>query len=176
VEPAGASRGGAVITACCGCFVKRTRAVKCVVSCGSVWFGSEVRGELRLRLVRQWPRADEPAIRGQIFALGMKYRLNRQRARLVPVEFERRQKVHRFDGFHMPAGKHPEGGFGKGFDAHHAGQDGRAVDLMIIEERLNPGIERRLDGEAVVKSHTGDLADHRSLRHDVRKKCLFRVT
>ena len=94
----------------------------------------------------------------------MNHRLDCQRARLIPVELERRKKVHIFDSFHMPARKHPEGGFGKGFDAHHAGQHGRAVDLMIVQERLNVWVERRLDGEAVVKAHACDLADHRPLR------------
>ena len=154
VDPAGASGGGAVTPTGRGCFDKPHT-------------GRKVRGYLRFRLIRERPRAGQSTIRYQVVTLRIKYRLDRQRARLVPVEFERRQKVHFFDGFHMPAGKHPEGGFGKGFNAHHARQDGRVVDLMIVQERLNLWIQRCLDGETMVKSHACDLADHGSRRHGV---------
>ena len=81
----------------------------------------------------------------------MNGRLDRHRARFVPVELERRQEVHVFDRLDMPAGKQAQGSFGKRLDAHDTGQHRRAVNLVIVQERLNRRVQRGLDREATVE-------------------------
>ena len=60
-------------------------------------------------------------------------------ARLVPIELERRQEIYLFDRLDMPAGKHDSEQLPQSLDAHDAGQHRRAVDLMIVQERLDAG-------------------------------------
>ena len=64
----------------------------------------------------------------------------------------------------MAANASPEAwqrSFGECLDPHDAGQHRRAVDLVVVQERLNLRIESGLDREAV-KSSARDRADHRS--------------
>ena len=64
----------------------------------------------------------------------------------------------------LPARMHAERGFGKRLDPHDTGQHGRAVDAVIVQERLSRRIERGLHGQTTVESHARDLADHRPVR------------
>ena len=99
----------------------------------------KVRGHLRLRLIRKWPAAKQSAIGDQGVSARMNRCFDRQRARLAPVELERRQEIHVFNHFDMPAGKQAQGSFGERLDAHDSGQHRRTVNLMVVQERLNGG-------------------------------------
>src|ERR1019366_10119910 len=79
-------------------------------------------------------------------------------ARLMAVELERREEIHVLNGLDMPAGQRPQSSFGKCLDPHNAGQHGRAVNLMIVQERLNVRIESSLDDQRLEKAGTRDLA------------------
>ena len=92
----------------------------------------EVRGRLRLRLIRECAAANQAAIGHQFVRLGMNADFNRYRARFVSVELERRKERYFFDGFDMPARKHAQRSFCEGFDAHHTREHGRAVNLVIV--------------------------------------------
>ena len=73
------------------CLVSRTRAMKCVVSCGS-------------GMVRQSSPADQSAIRDQIVTLRIKDGLNDHCPRLILVELEGSQEIHLFDRSDAPPG------------------------------------------------------------------------
>ena len=57
--------------------------------------------------------------------------------------------------------------FGEGLDAHDARQHRGTVNAMIVEERLDLRIEGGLHRQTAVNAHSGDLADHRSLRRQL---------
>src|SRR5579864_6485559 len=126
--------------------------------------GREMGGCLRICLIGQETMPDQSAIRHRLSSERLNSRLNTQCARLAPVELERRDEVHIFDGFNMPTRKQAQGSFGKRLDAHHAGQHWSTVDLMIMQERLNLRVKCRLDCVAVVKADGCDLAHHGSYR------------
>ena len=83
---------------------------------------------------------------------------------LVLVELERRQEIHLFDRFNEPAGVQTQRRFRKCLDAHDAGQYGDAINLMVVEERLQLGIQCGLHREAAIDANSGDFADHWTLK------------
>src|ERR1700690_2949863 len=122
--------------------------------------GGKVRRYLRLGLTGKQPLSNQPAIGYQVKPVGMNGRLDKYRAGLMAVELKGREKIHSLDGLDMPARQHPQSSFGKGFNAHYTWQHGRAVDLVIVQERLNFRIESRLDDQRLEKTGARDLAGH----------------
>ena len=68
----------------------------------------------------------------------------------------------------MPAGKQILGGFSECLDAHNSWKYWRAIDLVIVQERLDGRIQRCFNDKAVVNAHSRDLADHRA-SHAVKR-------
>ena len=134
--------------------------------------GREVRSHLRLGLIRKGRRPIKRQSATRPSPLRMEHRLDRHRARLVPVELERRQEVHILDRFDMPAGEHGQGRFRKSLDAHDAGQHRRAVDLVIVQERLNAGSSVVSMVRPPCRPMPGDLAEHRPLRVSASRRKL----
>ncbi len=66
---------------------------------------------------------------------------NSNLARFAAVELEGREEVYVFDRLDPPSGKQAECSFGECLDAHHAGQNRSAVNLMIMKERLSRRVE-----------------------------------
>ena len=124
----------------------------------------EVDRLLRLGLIRERSPPHQSAIRHQPVALGIEQSLDKHRSRLVAVELERRQEIHFLDGLDMPAGMHAERGFRKRLDPHDTRQHRRAVNAVVVQERLRRRIKRGLHRQTTIEGHAGDLADHRSLR------------
>src|SRR5208282_2935684 len=101
----------------------------------------EMRSHLRLGLIWKWPAPKQAAIGDQAVSVRMNHCLDRQRAGLAPVELERRQEVYLFNRLDMPVRKQAQGSLGERLDAHDAGQHWRAVNLMVVQKRLNGRIE-----------------------------------
>src|SRR6266568_4861717 len=112
-----------------------------------------MRGDLWLGLVRQYALAGQAAVRQQSVTLRMNHCFDCYRARLAAVELEGSQEVYVTDGFNMPAGNKALSSLCESLNAHHAGQHRGAIDLMVVQERLDGWIERSLDGEATINTH-----------------------
>ena len=106
------------------CFVRRTRAVKCVVTCGSAWFGSD-------RRPISWQSATiSSPLRGWI-ASTVTVR------GFVSIELEGREELTSSIASMCHPGSMRRARFGEGFDAHDAWQHRGTVDLVIMKERLD---------------------------------------
>src|SRR5262249_8060331 len=93
-------------------------------------------------------RADQAAGGLDLVADQRELGLDGDGARLVSVELEWGEELNVLDGLEPPAEQEQDRGLGEGLDAHDAGQDRLAIDLVVEEEGLALGIERGLDDEA----------------------------
>ena len=84
-------------------------------------------------------------------------------ARLVAVPLERGEELDVFDGLDLPAGGEQLGGLGEGLRAHHTGQDGCAIDAVVVQEGLDRRVQVGHHDKAVVTiARRRDLPDHRA--------------
>ena len=99
----------------------------------------EVQRLARL-LARQAATPDQPAVGHEAAVAAVAHeRAQLERPRLVAVELERRQQLHVLERGDLPARQQRVRGLGEALHAHHAGQHGRALDPVVVEERLAPG-------------------------------------
>ena len=70
-----------------------------------------------------------------------------QSPRLVAVELEGREELDIFDRFDVPARHEARGCFCESLDSHYARQYRRAVNPVVIKERLLGRIQRSLNAE-----------------------------
>ena len=122
----------------------------------------EVGDHLWFRLIGELAAADERTTRHQCVTDAVERRRQRERTWLSSIELERREELDVVDLDHVPAREWETCDFRKRLDSHHSREHRRALDLVVMEERLRGGIEGRLHDQAVVHTELDDPADHRS--------------
>src|SRR5579871_687117 len=123
-----------------------------------------MRRGLRIGLIRESSVSNQPATRGELFAVWMKRDFDCNSARFTAVELEGCEEIHIFDGRYVPAGKQSEPRFGECFQAHDPRQNWRAIDLMVVEEGLNFRVKYRVDFQRRENSCACYFAKHRAVR------------
>src|SRR6516164_7585013 len=97
----------------------------------------------------------------------MNLRFDGDGSRLVFVELEWRKEVYFLNCFNVPSRMNAYSSLREGLDAHDTRQHRRPVNPMIIEKWLRRWIERRLHSQAAVDAHSGDVANHGSMSHEL---------
>src|SRR6516162_2578513 len=123
-----------------------------------------MRCGLRSGLIGECPAAKQSAVGYYVLFVRVNYSLYRERARLVAVKLKGSQKVYVFDRPDTPTGKQAHGGFGKRLEAHNAGKNRPAFDLVVIEEWLHFGIERGFNRQGAEHTSRDNRAQGQVLR------------